>query len=157
MGRANATHNEVNEISEINVGDVVDCVVEQIVNFGAFVRLLNNQKALIHISEISHNFVKDVHKVLAVNQKVKAKVIKIDNNGRLVLSMKQLENFSQNNSQNNNYYNRPRQTLSREETENFEKKVASFLRTSEAKITDLNTRNSIRNGSKNKRNHKLKD
>lgn len=151
MGTANATHNEISDINEFNVGDVVDCSVEQIVNFGAFVRLHNNQKALIHISEISHNFVNDVHKVLAVNQKIKAKIIKIDDNGRLVLSMKQLEDFSHNN------FNRPRQFLSREESENFEKKVASFLRTSEAKITDLNTRNSIRNGSKNKRSHKLKD
>ncbi len=76
---------------ELAPGDIVTGVVEQIMPFGAFVRLQNGQKAMIHISQLSHKFVKSVDSVLQLKQEVKAKVVKIDERGRVDLSIKALE------------------------------------------------------------------
>ena len=69
----------------VSVGETVSGTVEHIAPYGAFVRLESGQKAMVHISELSHNYVKKVEDVLEQGQKVTAKVIKIDDKGRLVL------------------------------------------------------------------------
>lgn len=71
-------------------GAVVDGIVIGITNFGAFVELPENKVGLIHISEVSNVFVKDVHDFLTVKQKVTVKVVSIDEKGKIGLSMKAL-------------------------------------------------------------------
>ena len=118
------------ETSSVSVGDLADCVVEQIMPYGAFVRMTESgRRGMIHISELSFNFVKKVEDVLSLQQNVKARVIKIDEKGRIDLSLKKAEE-------------RPfiQAPLSRDERDNFERKMASFLKTSEAKIADLNSK-----------------
>ena len=68
-------------------GAVVDGIVTGITNFGAFVELPENKVGLIHISEVSNVFVKDVHDFLTVKQKVTVKVVSIDEKGKIGLSM----------------------------------------------------------------------
>ena len=73
------------DTSSVRVGDLVDCVVSQIMPYGAFVSLTESGKrGMIHISELSFNFVKKVEDVLSLQQNVKARVIKIDNKGRMI-------------------------------------------------------------------------
>ena len=79
------------ENSPVAPGEVVMCTVEQIMPYGAFVRLKTGQRAMIHISELSHSFVKKVEDILALNQEVQAKIIKIDEKGRIDLSLKKME------------------------------------------------------------------
>ncbi|MEG1800313.1 MAG: S1 RNA-binding domain-containing protein, partial [Synergistaceae bacterium] len=74
--------------SAVNIGDVLSGTVEHLAPYGAFVRLESGQKAMVHISELSHNYVKKVEDVLEMGQKVTAKVIKIDEKGRIDLSIK---------------------------------------------------------------------
>ena len=76
---------------ELTPGDVVTGVVDQIMPYGAFVRLDSGQKAMIHISQLSHKYIKSVDSVLQLQQKIKAKIVKIDERGRIDLSMKALE------------------------------------------------------------------
>ena len=177
----------------LEVGEIVECTVEQIMPYGAFVRIAKTgRKGMIHISELSYNFVKDINEVLKIQDKINAKVIKIDDRGRIDLSLKQTteppapqpqKRFSNSNSgsrpprpmnQGNRENFQPRfnreqreaggnnkqfrevrdfhemresyRERNPEDADNFEKKMASFLKTSEAKITDLNTRNSARSG-----------
>jgi len=126
------------ETSSARVGDLMDCTVEQIMPYGAFVRLSTGQKGMIHISELSFNFVKKVEDVLTLQQNVKAKVIKIDEKGRIDLSLKKAEERS--------FVQVP---VSKEASDSFEKKMASFLKVSESKIADLNSKlNSSRPGKK---------
>ena len=61
----------------IEVGDKVVGKVSGITNFGAFVDLDDNQTGLVHISQISDSFVKDIHDVLSVGDSVTVKVMKI--------------------------------------------------------------------------------
>lgn len=60
------------------VGQVIEGIVTGIQPYGAFVYLDSDHKGLIHISEISKGYVKDVAKFLSVGERVKVKVIDID-------------------------------------------------------------------------------
>ena len=73
----------------IEVGSVLDGKVTGITNFGAFVALPGNRSGLVHISEIAYSYVSDVHDHLAEGQEVKVKVIGVDANNRINLSIKQ--------------------------------------------------------------------
>ena len=112
--------------SSVNVGDLLSGTVEHIAPYGAFIRLESGQKAMVHISELSHNFVKKVEDVLTVAEKVTAKVIKIDEKGRIDLSIKALQ------------VREPQRPVKREE--DFEKKLTTFLKARDEKIADLNNK-----------------
>jgi S1 RNA binding domain protein len=121
------------------VGEVVKGVVEHIAPYGAFVRLENGQKAMIHISELSYDFVKKVEDVLSMSQEVAAKVIKIDDKGRIDLSLKALTPRE------------PKPVMRREREEDFEKKLTSFMKRSDEKIADLNSKEKDARGGSKKR------
>lgn len=73
----------------IEVGSILDGKVTGITNFGAFVALPGNRSGLVHISEIAYSYVNDVHDHLQEGQEVKVKVIGVDANNRINLSIKQ--------------------------------------------------------------------
>ena len=73
----------------IEIGSIQEGKVTGIMNFGAFVALPGGKSGLIHISEIAHTFVKDVHDHLQVGQLVKVKVLDINEQGKINLSLKQ--------------------------------------------------------------------
>ncbi len=60
------------------VGEIREGIVSGIQPYGAFVQLDANEKGLIHISEISKGYVKDVAKYLHVGEKVKVKILDYD-------------------------------------------------------------------------------
>ncbi|EAE3609936.1 general stress protein 13 [Listeria monocytogenes] len=65
-------------MSTFKVGDVVSGKIAGIQSYGAFVALDNSTQGLVHISEITHGFVKDIHDFLEVGQEVKVKILDID-------------------------------------------------------------------------------
>ena len=73
----------------IEVGAILDGKVTGITKFGAFVALPGNRSGLVHISEIAYSYVNDVHDLLSEGQQVQVKVIGIDDNNRINLSIKQ--------------------------------------------------------------------
>ncbi|MEJ6400185.1 S1 domain-containing RNA-binding protein [Nicoliella lavandulae] len=73
----------------IEVGAKVPGKVSGITNFGAFVDLGDHKTGLVHISEVSDGFVKDIHDVLKVGDQVNVKVLKVGDDGKIALSMKQ--------------------------------------------------------------------
>jgi len=77
-------------IKDVEAGDTYDAKVVKIMNFGAFAEVAPGKQGLIHISEISKERVEDVESVLSVGEEVKVKVIKIDRQGRIDLSIKAL-------------------------------------------------------------------
>lgn len=76
---------------EIEEGKVYDGQVTRITTFGAFVDLVAGKEGLLHISKISSKRVEKVEDVLAVGDEITVKVIEIDSQGRINLSMKDLE------------------------------------------------------------------
>ena len=73
---------------EFGVGSIVEGKVTGITKFGAFVSLPGGRSGLVHISEIAYSYVNDVKDHLKEGQEVKVKVIGIDENGRINLSIK---------------------------------------------------------------------
>lgn len=79
----------VEKISDIQPGMVLDGVVTNVANFGAFVDIGVHQDGLVHISHLSDNFVKDPRTVVKTGDMVKVKVLEIDlQRNRISLSMK---------------------------------------------------------------------
>ncbi len=140
----------------INVGAVINGTVTGITNFGAFVETQDGIKGMIHISEVSRSYVDDIKSVLKVGQAVKCKVISVSDDGKIALSIKQMEsadNSKQPNRERNRTQNRPRKKYepapavtspgnfewqsSSDKGASFEDMMSKFKRTSEDKMSDL--------------------
>jgi len=76
--------------ADVEVGAVYEGTVTKIMNFGAFVTILPGKDGLVHISQISDKRVENVTDELAEGDKVKVKVLEVDKQGRIRLSMKAL-------------------------------------------------------------------
>ncbi len=76
---------------EIEAGKVYDGVVSRIMSFGAFVDLGGGKEGLLHISKISSKRVNKVEDVLSIGDEITVRVTDIDHQGRINLSMKDLE------------------------------------------------------------------
>lgn len=72
---------------EINIGEEFIGQVKRILPFGAFVEFLPGKEGLIHVSKMSRGFVKDPNQVVKIGDKVKVRVIQIDNQGRINLQL----------------------------------------------------------------------
>lgn len=79
----------------IEVGEKVVGKITGITHFGAFVSLPNNKTGLIHISEISDQYIKDINSVLSVGLEVEVKVLTIAADGKISLSLRQAQENAQ--------------------------------------------------------------
>ncbi len=83
---------EITELSHVKVGQVLNGVVTNVAAFGAFVDIGVHQDGLVHISELANRFVKDASEVVKVGERVKVKVLQVDESRkRIGLSMKALQ------------------------------------------------------------------
>ncbi|MDP8215888.1 MAG: polyribonucleotide nucleotidyltransferase [Candidatus Kaelpia imicola] len=78
-------------IKDVKVGELYDGKVVKVVNFGAFCEIAPGKEGLVHVSEISNDYVANVEDVIKKGDEVKVKVIGIDDTGKIKLSMKQVE------------------------------------------------------------------
>ena len=96
-GRAVAERKEAavrkERMKDIKVGEIVEGVVETIQTYGAFVKLENGLTGLVHVSQVVSRRIKTPFEVLKTGQKVRAKVLKVED-GKISLSMKVLEELS---------------------------------------------------------------
>ena len=74
--------------ADVEVGMIYDGKVAKIMDFGAFVTILPGRDGLLHISQISSERVNDVHDHLKEGQAVRVKVLEVDRQGKVKLSMK---------------------------------------------------------------------
>lgn len=70
-------------------GMIIEGKVTGITPFGAFISFGEGKTGLVHISEIALEYVKDINNHLKENDTVKAKILTIDQNGKISLSIKQ--------------------------------------------------------------------
>ena len=76
------------QMQQVEVGSVVEGKVMGITGFGAFVKLPDGKQGLVHISEVAIEYVKDIRDHLKENQIVKVKVMSVESNGKICLSIK---------------------------------------------------------------------
>ena len=77
--------------AEVEVGKIYEGKVARLMDFGAFVTILPGKDGLVHISQISEERVEKVSDKLSEGDVVKVKVLEIDRQGRVRLSMKEVE------------------------------------------------------------------
>lgn len=127
----------------IEVGSKLSGKVTGITHFGAFVLLPGGVTGLVHISEISHSYVKDIHEYLKVNDEVTVKVINVDKDGKIGLSIRQtVENP-------NPPAPRPRSPHAHahaHQRPTFEDKLSRFMKDSEDRLQALRRSESKRGG-----------
>ncbi len=68
----------VNSMEDLKIDMVLEGIITNVTNFGAFVDIGVHQDGLIHISKLSNSFVKDPNEIVSVNENVKVKVIGVD-------------------------------------------------------------------------------
>lgn len=73
---------------QLAIGDVLEGKVTGITKFGAFVELPEGKTGMVHISEVSADYVEDISQYLKQDQIVKVKVINITEEGKISLSIK---------------------------------------------------------------------
>ena len=78
----------------IEVGNILPGKVTGITNFGAFVDLGNRKTGLVHISEVSNSYIKDIKDVLTVGDEVQVKVMEIAGDGKVSLSIRRASSDS---------------------------------------------------------------
>lgn len=107
-------------------GDLVEIEVTGITDFGAFVRLPNKRSGLIHISQISDSFVKDINEYIKVGDKVKARILDISPDGKIQLSLKKEKETFTSFPKGKTFKN-----------SSFEEKMKKFLKQSQQRQADL--------------------
>ena len=116
----------------IEVWTTVEGKVTGITNFGAFVELPDGETGLVHISEVANTYVKDITNYLKEDETVKVKLINIDYDGKIGLSIKQLKD--------------PADRKDHAPKRSFDEKMEDFLKQSSDRQQDLRNRESKRRG-----------
>lgn len=118
------------------VGDIIEGKVNGVSKFGCFVDLEGGESGLVHISELSNKYVENIEDFVKKGDVVKAKVIEINDKGKIALSMKALEEPPA-----------PKFIEEGPEDSPFEKLMSKFIKESNEKIQSINQRTSRRRGS----------
>ncbi|MDU4641583.1 MAG: S1 domain-containing RNA-binding protein [Negativicoccus massiliensis] len=150
----------------VTVGSIVEGVVTGLAKFGAFVELPDKKVGLVHISEVAHEYVSDINEYLTVDQKVTVKVVSMDANGKIALSMKQAQPRPQttsgraprrNDAGNAPYADRRPPAARRggnrrsQGPSSFEDKLSRFLKDSDERLSDLKRNTESKRGGRGAR------
>ncbi len=131
----------------IEVGSKLQGKVTGITKFGAFVELPEGITGLVHISEVADNYVKDINEHLKVGDQVEVKVINVEKDGKIGLSIKKAKDRPEQTQQarpqrqgrgdNRSRDNFRSRDNNRAPKETFEQKMARFLKDSEDRLSTL--------------------
>lgn len=157
---------------ELAVGEIITGKVTGITKFGAFVSLPEGKTGLVHISEVDQSYVNDIRDHLTEGQEVKVKIIAMDDNGRVNLSIRKAqprpdsERRPANRNGGNSYAQRsgnrkgqPRanggayaaRPAAKEAPASFEDKLKHFMQDSESRMADYRHNIDRKNGSRRRK------
>jgi S1 RNA binding domain protein len=111
--------------TKLKIGDIIEAEVFKVTSFGAFAKLPNGRRALIHISQLSDNFVKDINQHIKLGDKIKARILNIEG-GKIDLTLKKPKEDIASYPKGKEF-----------KPSSFEDKLDSFLSTSEERLEDL--------------------
>jgi len=151
---------------QLEVGSIIEGKVTGITKFGAFVELPTGKTGMVHISEVSASYVREIGDHLSENQMVRVKVLSISPDGKVSLSIKKCQDTAAGQPQATQGASRPPQPrrphAPREvgwrgpkqshggENMTFEDMMAKFKQTSDDKMSDLKKSTDIRRGASRK-------
>lgn len=123
-------------------GNILEGKVINITNFGAFVEV-DGRTGLVHISEVADSYVKDIREHLKEQDVVKVKVISVDDNGKMSLSIKQAMPVKRKSA-------KPIEIdwaseKKKANANNFEDIMSKFLKDSEERLQDVKKHQEVKN------------
>ena len=129
----------------IEVGAKLQGKVSGITNFGAFIDLGEGKTGLVHISEISNGFVKDIHDVLTVGDEVTVKVTSVGDDGKVGLSIRKAQDqpqqekkpFKREFRDNNRSKPAPKGKPQNSGKQDFDSLMSSFLKDSDDRLSSI--------------------
>ncbi len=138
----------------LEIGSIVDGKITGMTAFGAFVSLPDGSSGMVHISEVSSSYVKDIKDFLSDGQEVKVKILAVNEQGKISLSMKKaVEKEERRPQKNNSAPRRARQAnvwqgqqKNGNESMSFEDMMARFKQVSDEKMTDLKRSGEAKHG-----------
>lgn len=140
---------------ELAVGAVLEGKVTGITKFGAFVSLPEGRSGMVHISEVANSYVNDIKDFLSDGQQVKVKVINIDGEGRINLSIKKalLEQQPTAPVHRERRAPRPPREVRPKDPSlmTFEDKLKVFMQDSESRMADIRHNSDRKSGSRRRK------
>lgn len=139
----------------VEIGSILEGKVTGITAFGAFVELPDKTTGMVHISEVSSSYIKDIHEKLSEGDIVKVKVLDINEKGKVALSIKKAlppeEPKPKRPTGDKPKRSRPQvwtgsQRSSESENMSFEDMMAKFKSVSDEKMSDLKRNNVAKRG-----------
>ncbi len=123
------------------MGSIVEGEITGITKFGAFVELPGGTTGLVHISEVADVYVKDINEYFKKEEKVKVKILSVEDNGKVGLSIRQAVAGASPNrrSSRGKPVNQP----------SFEDKMNRFLKESDERLSDLKRNTESKRGGRN--------
>ena len=128
---------------QLEVGMVLEGKVTGITKFGAFVELPGGRTGMVHISEVASTFVKEIRDYVTENQTIKVKILNINEDGKISLSMKRAVDPPPRTGNSAPRQQRPGRPGNyewqsrRNEGGSFEEMMSRFKQTSDEKMSDL--------------------
>lgn len=139
----------------LEIGAIVEGKVTGLTAFGAFVSLPDGKSGMVHISEVSNSFVKDIKDFLKEGQDVKVKIVNITDEGKISLSIKKADETPKEYTPRPKKNDRPRgnsnvwQGQPKQQSDSamsFEDMMARFKQVSDEKMTDLKRSTDAKHG-----------
>ena len=129
----------------IEVGQTVRGKVSGLANFGAFIDLEDNKTGLVHISEVSDKYIKDISDELEEGQEVDVKVLSIADDGKIGLSIRKTKQAQQA-SDDKPKVEKPKKEAPKQKSQDFDSMMNSFLKDSEDRLSSLKQQTENRRG-----------
>ena len=147
------------KLMQLTMGEILEGKVTGITKFGVFIDIGEGKSGMVHISEVANTYVNDINEILKIGDSVKAKILSINDDGKISLSIKRAQPqvnkpkkerkpFTQS-KPDNSYTWTPKKI----EPTSFEEMMNLFKQSSDEKFSDLKRKNpdnsrSKRRGSK---------
>ncbi len=127
---------------QFEVGSILEGKVTGITKFGAFVDLGEGKTGMVHISEVSSNYVTEITEHVKENQVVKVKILSIGEDGKIRLSMKKLNGDEPEARPQKREFSKDREhrgpaPAKKNEPMSFEDMLNKFKQTSDERMSDL--------------------
>ena len=149
------------------VGEILEGKITGITKFGAFVALPEGKSGMVHISEVANSYVNDIKDFVKIDDAVRVKVINIDDQGRINLSIKRAQEQPRTEQAQPKAEFRPRherrpqqRNFAPQQRENkqrdpgsmtFEDKLKMFMADSESRMADIRHNTDRKNGSRRRK------
>lgn len=137
---------------QLEVGGIVEGKITGVKKFGAFVLLPEGTTGMVHVSEVSNEYIQELSDVLSEGQMVKVKVLSISPEGKVALSIKKTQEKPPRPTRaDTGKVWQPKQKPAPAEGMNFEDMMSRFKTQSEEKISDLKRVTEARRGGYSRR------